>query len=75
MSASLPDLPPAAFRKADPSPDTLFYAQPRFVAHIDEGAIAVVTELYREVLPPGGAILDLMSSWVSHLPECPFAKS
>jgi SAM-dependent methyltransferase len=27
-----------------------------------------VTELYREHLPAGGAVLDLMSSWVSHLP-------
>ena len=25
---------------------------------IDAAAIAAVTELYREVLPPGGAILD-----------------
>ena len=37
--------------------------------HIDERAIAAVTQLYRELFPPGGAILDLMSSWVSHLPE------
>jgi len=62
------DLPPEAFRKADPSPDDLFYRQPRFVTHIDDGAIGAVTALYRELLPPGGAVLDLMSSWVSHLP-------
>ncbi len=61
-------LPPRAFEKADPSPDTLFYAQPRLVTHIDDDAIAAVTELYRNTLPAGGAILDLMSSWVSHLP-------
>ena len=42
---------------------------PRLVTHIDERAIAAVTQLYRELFPPGGAILDLMSSWVSHLPE------
>ena len=64
----LPELPRQAFDKADPSPDTLFYAQPRLVTHIDDGAIAAVTALYRELLPPGGEILDLMSSWVSHLP-------
>ncbi|WP_458094304.1 class I SAM-dependent methyltransferase [Roseomonas sp. WA12] len=63
------DLPPEAFRKADSSPDDLFYQQPRFVTHIDDGAIAAVTSLYRSVLPAGGSILDLMSSWVSHLPE------
>lgn len=64
----LPELPRQAFDKVDPSPDTLFYAQPRLVTHIDEGAIAAVTALYRETLPAGGAILDLMGSWVSHLP-------
>ena len=65
----LPGLPEAAFTKADSSPDAEFYAFPRFVTHIDDGAIAAVTQAYRESLPPGGAILDLMSSWVSHLPE------
>ncbi len=65
---TLADLPPRAFDKADPSPDGLFYAQARFVAHIDARAIEAVTDLYRRVLPPGGAILDLMSSWISHLP-------
>ena len=60
--------PARAFTKADTAPDTRFYAQPRFVAHIDDGAIAAVTRLYRDTLPPGGAILDLMSSWISHLP-------
>ena len=65
----LPGLPEAAFAKADPSPDAEFYAWPRFVTHIDNGAIAAVTEAYRASLPPGGTILDLMSSWVSHLPD------
>jgi len=36
--------------------------------HIDDAAIAAVTRLHREILPAGGAILDLMSGWVSHLP-------
>jgi SAM-dependent methyltransferase len=35
---------------------------------IDAAAIAAITDLYRKVLPPGGAILDLMAGWVSHLP-------
>jgi SAM-dependent methyltransferase len=65
----LPGLPAAAFDKMDPSPDAEFYAFPRFVTHIDDGAIAVVTQAYRERLPAGGAVLDLMSSWVSHLPD------
>ena len=65
----LPGLPEGAFDKADPSPDSVFYDFPRFVTHIDDGAIAAVTQMYRETLSAGGAILDLMSSWVSHLPE------
>jgi SAM-dependent methyltransferase len=65
----LPGLPPGAFDKADPSPDAGFYDFPRFVTHIDDAAIAAVTQVYRDTLPAGGAVLDLMSSWVSHLPE------
>jgi SAM-dependent methyltransferase len=42
---------------------------PRKVVHIDEGAIAALGRLYAEVLPAGGRLLDLMSSWRSHLPE------
>ncbi|WP_420594149.1 class I SAM-dependent methyltransferase [Deinococcus sp.] len=57
-----------AFQRQDETPDELFYRSPRFVTHIDEGAIAAVTQLYRELFPTGGRILDLMSSWVSHLP-------
>jgi SAM-dependent methyltransferase len=63
------DLPPDSFRRYDESPDPWFYTQPRFVEHIDDGAIAAVTQLYRELFPPGGRVLDLMSSWVSHLPD------
>jgi SAM-dependent methyltransferase len=65
----LSDLPMDAFRKPDNGPDTEFYAAPRFVAHIDANAIDAVTALYRELFPAGGAILDLMSSWISHLPR------
>ena len=60
--------PPAAFRRADESDDAAFYVQPRLVTHIDAAAVDAVTALYREVVPPGGDVLDLMSSWVSHLP-------
>ena len=65
----LPGLPQAAFEKVDTGPDAAFYAEPRFFTHIDDAAIATVKQVYRELLPPGGAVLDLMSSWVSHLPE------
>jgi SAM-dependent methyltransferase len=62
-------LPGEAFRRYDETPDEEFYRTPRLVTHIDNRAIAAVTQLYRECFPPGGTILDLMSSWVSHLPE------
>jgi SAM-dependent methyltransferase len=64
----MPSLPEGAFRRFDESPDEEFYLLPRFVTHIDDRAIAAVTQLYRELFPPGGEILDLMSSWISHLP-------
>jgi hypothetical protein len=67
-SASSLLLPPEAFARRDEAPDAEFYRFERLVTHIDDAAVAAVTQLYRQLLPPGGAILDLMSSWVSHLP-------
>jgi hypothetical protein len=64
----LPDLPEGAFRRLDEESDELFYEPARLVTHIDDGAIAALTEFYRRLLPAGGVLLDLMSSWVSHLP-------
>jgi SAM-dependent methyltransferase len=61
-------IPEDAFRRTDEAPDEEFYRTSRIVTHIDDGAIAAVTQLYRELFPVGGEILDLMSSWVSHLP-------
>ena len=62
-------LPSDFFRRIDDSEDEQFYSYPRLVVHIDDGAIAKVSALYARLLPQGGAILDLMSSWRSHLPE------
>jgi len=61
-------LPSGAFAKLDDEEDEIFYELPRLVYHIDDGAIAALTAFYRSVLPAGGVLLDLMSSWVSHLP-------
>ncbi len=55
--------------KLDETEDTDFYSIPRFVTHVDEGFIDQLTQLYREELTPNTRILDLMSSWVSHLPD------
>ncbi|HEY9800183.1 MAG TPA: methyltransferase domain-containing protein [Leptolyngbyaceae cyanobacterium] len=62
-------LKPDQRSKLDDTNDNLFYAYPRFVTHVDEGFIQQLTDLYREKLKPNTSILDLMSSWVSHLPE------
>src|ERR1700749_1111067 len=61
-------LPQGAFAKLDAEEDEFFYEPPRLVCHIDDGAIAALTEFYRVALPAGDVLLDLMSSWVSHLP-------
>jgi hypothetical protein len=61
-------LPQSAFSKMDTEEDEVFYKPPRLVCHIDDGAIAALTQFYRLILPAGGVLLDLMSSWVSHLP-------
>lgn len=55
--------------KLDLTDDTLFYDAPRFVTHVDESFIQQLTDLYRERLQPNTRIFDLMSSWVSHLPD------
>src|SRR5271169_7124188 len=66
-------LPDIAATPVDESPD--LFGGAATIMHIDGAAIAVITDLYREILPVGGAILDLMSGWVSHLPpEIPYAR-
>lgn len=62
-------LPAHAFDKDDTGDDLAFYAPARLVTHLDDPAIAALTQCYRSLLPDDGRILDLMSSWVSHLPE------
>jgi SAM-dependent methyltransferase len=61
-------LPAALLARADESDDAGFYSSPRLVLHIDTVTVAALVDFYREVLPPGASVLDLMSSWVSHLP-------
>ncbi len=68
--------PPGFFAREDERPDAAFYGPPRLVTHIDDGAIAAVCDLYAELRIDGSAeeprrVLDLMSSWVSHLRTAP----
>ena len=62
-------LRPEQRSKLDDTNDLNFYDYPRLVTHVDDGFIDRLTNLYREQLPPQSRILDLMSSWVSHLPD------
>lgn len=66
-----PDTPPFRkedFSRADETEDSSFYAVPRLVYHIDEPAVASLTQYYRKTIPAGSSILDICSSWVSHYP-------
>jgi SAM-dependent methyltransferase len=59
---------PVFFRRVDESDDEEFYRWPRRVVHIDDAAIVTVGGIYAAIIGPNAAILDLMSSWRSHLP-------
>ncbi len=56
------------FERIDPGPDNEFYRRPRLVHHIDSTARGHLDALYDRLLPKNAQILDLMSSWASHLP-------
>lgn len=65
------------FRRADELPDTEFYSSPRFVHHIDDSCISRLKGYYESVILEAAArtenkkvsIVDLCSSWTSHLPN------
>ena len=60
--------PTQLFDRQDESTDDRFYALPRMVTHIDADTVHALTQFYRERIPADSDVLDLMSSWVSHLP-------
>jgi len=57
------------FARLDERADTLFYFKPRLVQHLDDRVRQQIQDVYARHLSPGMRVLDLMSSWVSHLPE------
>ena len=61
-------LPRELFDRVDNAPDSEFYQLPRFVNHIDDATIDALTAYYERAIPESSSVLDLMSSWVSHLP-------
>lgn len=57
------------FARLGPGPDGDFYSAPRLINYLDRTAIAEIGALYGRLIRPGARILDLMSSWHSHLPR------
>ena len=64
----IPPLRPEHLHRLDEGEDELFYEMPRQVAHIDDNAQAALAQFFRQTLPAGSEVLDLMSSRFSHLP-------
>ena len=56
------------FSRADEHKDEEFYIVPRFVYHIDEGAVSALTNYYKTSIKDNSDVLDICSSWVSHYP-------
>ncbi|MDX1824838.1 MAG: methyltransferase domain-containing protein, partial [Thiohalomonadales bacterium] len=74
MQAGLPDVATdfysgAPFARMDTRSDTAFYSMTRLLPHIDRTASNQLANIYQRFLLPGMQVLDLMSSWQSHLPE------
>ena len=63
------DYPENAFNREDESDDALFYSEARLVVHIDAAAITQLKKYLLDQLPEGCTMLDLMSSWRSHIPD------
>lgn len=61
----------SGFGRLDASPDALFYSDPRFVEHVDEQTVQSMTAyISNEAIPKHGEdirVLDLCSSWTSHI--------
>ncbi|WP_420451894.1 class I SAM-dependent methyltransferase [Ilumatobacter sp.] len=62
--------PPGFFERADERDDAEFYSVDRFVAHVDDRALRGISALYDE-LDVSGDVVDICSSWISHLPRRP----
>ncbi len=58
----------SAFLREDTAPDSRFYQKPRMTQHLDDTALEMVRNTYGRFLEDGMRVLDLMSSWQSHVP-------
>jgi FKBP-type peptidyl-prolyl cis-trans isomerase 2 len=57
------------FARSNEDEDVQFYRKPRLVTHVDDKALEIISGLYGRLLEPGMKVLDLMSSWKSHVPD------
>jgi SAM-dependent methyltransferase len=71
LSAGTTYLQSQGLTRKDAAVDAAFYAKPRMTHHLDAVCRAEISALYGRFLKPGQRVLDLMSSWVSHLPASP----
>ena len=60
---------PDYLARQDEESDAVFYDEPRFVTHIDDGAIGALRDYYAQEISPKSDVLDICSSWISHLPD------
>ena len=59
------------FERTDDTSDRIFYEKPRLVSHLDAKAREIISGIYDRHLQPGMRVLDLMSSWQSHISKNP----
>ena len=72
----------SSFRRLDEKPDSQYYESPRFVEHIDEKAVSALLSFHTKMLDDLSNklyqkvrkvdVLDICSSWTSHLPVSDF---
>ena len=60
---------PYPFHRLNDDDDSEFYQTARMVNHLDDTAIDQIKSIHSRLLCPSNNILDLMSSWTSHLPD------
>jgi len=55
------------FERVDELDDDVFYVKERKVHHLDAYARKTISDIYANAIKPGDHVLDLMSSWESHI--------
>lgn len=69
MNPFLDTSDPKSFARLDESPDEKFYTDARFVEHVDENCVALMSQYIQSQLKENDSVLDLCSSWTSHISE------